>query len=247
MNYEKKISTQLSELRTESKRSQEKAKNIKVFLYERAETPKYICVCCEGLFFYYSVRIATREEIEKLAPEQSKFTTLKICSTCHNQFRKNPNSLPTLAVKNGLEFPNVPNCVRNLSSLEERIVSPIINFMQLKDLTPFSLNSQLGINGSIVNIPVNVPEMVNILPRSSNNMLTIQLKLKRRLEYKSNYMFESIRQSAILEALEHLINTPLYRENEITIDECSMQNYAKNSGLINFIIESDDEQALIEA
>lgn len=41
----------------------QKVKNIADFLEERGETPKYICLCCEGLFFHHSVLLATREEL----------------------------------------------------------------------------------------------------------------------------------------------------------------------------------------
>lgn len=79
---------------------------------------------------------------------------------------------------NGLLFPKVPDFVANLTCLEEHLVSRIVPFMQIRDLMPHALNPQLGIKGSVVNIPVNM----------SNNMQTIQLKFKRNLQHRSHYI-----------------------------------------------------------
>lgn len=116
----------------------QKAHSMRCFLSERSETPKYIYVCCEGLFFHYTVKVATRNELEQLAPNSSMFTTKYICSTCRKEWKANPNKLPTRALKNRLEFPVIPDCLKNLTSLEERFISPFVNFMQIRDLTPYA-------------------------------------------------------------------------------------------------------------
>lgn len=179
------------------------------------------------MFFYHSVKTATDEEITELAPPRSKFSTVYICTTCRQQFKK--GKLPTLAVKNGLEFPDLPKCITDLTPLEERLVSPYINFMQLRDLTPHALNPQIGIKGSVVNIPVSVPEMINVLPRAFNNVQTVQLKLKRLLEHKSDYMFETVNLKAIHDALTILIPGPLYRKNNIIADKAFMLQNENNT------------------
>lgn len=141
-----------------SKEEKQKATIYLKFIEERAETPKYVCLSCECLFFYYSVKKATPEEIDDLSNENSKFNTTYICTTCRGQHKK--GKLPTLAVKNGLMFPEIPEVVRDLKSLEERMVSPVVPFMQMRDLMPHALNPQLGIKGSVINIPVEIPQMV---------------------------------------------------------------------------------------
>lgn len=50
--------------------------------------------------------------------------------------------------------------------------------MQIKVLQPFAINPQLSLKESIVNIPVEINKMINILPRSFDEMSTIQIKLK---------------------------------------------------------------------
>lgn len=173
------------------------------FIKEREETPDYICCCCEGLFFVESVRPVTIANMEEWAQlSVLNYNSEWICNTC----RKHANSgrTPTLSTANGLQFPDLPEVLRELSALEERLVASIVNFMQIKPLMPHSLNPQLSLKGSVVNIPVKVNEMITSLPRKPNQMQTIQLKFKRHIERKSDYMFETIDQNKVSEALKFL-------------------------------------------
>ena len=113
---------------------------------------------------------------------------------------------------------NIPKCVQDLSPLEERMVSPYINFMQIRALKSFALNPQLGLKGSVVNIPIEINDILQVLPRKFDNMATIQVKLKRHMLHSSDYMFETIRPAVVCEALKHLQNTPLYLKYQIKID-----------------------------
>ncbi|XP_043477547.1 uncharacterized protein LOC122508333 [Leptopilina heterotoma] len=110
-----------------------------------------------------------------------------------------------MAANWNLKYHDVPEIVRSLSLVEERLVSPIIPFGQIKALLPFSMNSQLSFKGSVANIKVEINEMIKVLPRNFNELSTVQIKLKRHEDHKSHYMFETIKPSKICEALEHLI------------------------------------------
>lgn len=48
---------------------------------------------------------------------------------------------------NGLEFPELPKEIIELTPLEERFVSPITPFMQIRALKPYALNPQLSLKG----------------------------------------------------------------------------------------------------
>ena len=48
-------------------------------------------------------------------------------------------------------------------------------------------------HGSIANVPVNVSETCNHLPREGNYEAVILVKLKRKLFFKEHVSFESIR------------------------------------------------------
>ncbi|KAL7295864.1 hypothetical protein TKK_0010909 [Trichogramma kaykai] len=97
-----------------------------------------------------------------------------------------------MAETENLKFPIIPDYITNLSPIEERMVSPYIPFMQIKALQPYALNSQLSLQGSVVNIVTDVNEMINVLPRRFNELPVVQIKLKRHIEHQSNYMFETI-------------------------------------------------------
>lgn len=131
------------------------------FIGAREKTPELICCCCEGLFFHYSVVTFDRTKLEKKLNDtllQYVLCSISypngqyICSTCNNHMLKGKR--PPLSTAFGLQFPSIPKCLQNLSDLEERMVSPFINFMQIRHLKKFALNPQLGMKGSVVNIPV---------------------------------------------------------------------------------------------
>lgn len=170
----------------------------KDFLDSRLLRPEFICCCCAGLFFRHSVikfeeyKYSNSEVLEKI---KNYVETIYICRTCDTNSRK--SKIPMLALSNGLEFPEVPECIKILSPLiEERMIAPYINFMQIKAKMSHAINPQLGLKGSVVNIPVEINDMINVLPRSFDNMQTIQIKLKRYIEHSTDYMYETIRPAA---------------------------------------------------
>ena len=78
--------------------------------------------------------------------------------------------MPLLRTSSGLKFPMVPEVVTSITDMEERFISPILVLMQVKSLKPFALNPQLGAVGSVINIDLEVPEMVTVLPRKFDNL-----------------------------------------------------------------------------
>ena len=70
------------------------------------------------------------------------------------------------------------------------MLSPVIPLMQIRELKR-SLNPQLGCKGAVIHIPVEVNEMLDVLPRQFNDMSVLQLKLKRHREQKTDYLFET--------------------------------------------------------
>ncbi|XP_026682548.1 uncharacterized protein LOC113469223 [Diaphorina citri] len=78
------------------------------------------------------------------------------------------------------------------------------------------------------------------LPRSFDDLSTIQIQLKRHFEHKSYYMFETIKPANICEVLAYLKFTPLYVKNEINIDEKYLELYLGIQTEIDFIIHDGD-------
>ena len=143
--------------------------------------PVYVCTCCSQLWFRTSVVACIQtsyrncdERIIKLCLTdfQSSCDTAWICITCHKSLLH--GEIPTFSVANMGEFPMKPDCL-NLTSLEERLSSPRIPFMQLRELPR---GGQVAIYGNVVNVPADVSQSVHKLPRLLSESHTIPVKLK---------------------------------------------------------------------
>lgn len=119
---------------------------------------------------------------------------VQFCFTCTNKMKK--GKLPKLNFKS-YKLPPIAEELKGLSSIEERMVSPRIPFMQIQKL---SWDGQYGIKGNIVNVPVDITTSTNVLPRSFNEMSTIQVRLKKRLNFKSAYIHETVRPKKVVDA-----------------------------------------------
>ena len=166
-----------------------------------------------------------------------------ICKNCKKHILK--GNVPKLAANENFKFPDVPDFIKNLLPIEERMVSPYIPFMQIRALLPaympYAINPQLSLKGSIVNVHSEINEMIKILPRKFNEMSVIQIKLKRHIEHKSDYMYETIKPSNVYRALEYLLNTPLYKQNNITVNKNFLKSFDHNVDTVNFIVNKENE------
>jgi len=95
-----------------------------------------------------------------------------ICTTFHSNLEK--GKLPSCSKANKMSFPEKPE-LSNLTPLEERLISPRIPFMQIREL-PLR-GGQLSIHGNIVNVPSDVNSTVHSLPRPIYESQTIPIKL----------------------------------------------------------------------
>lgn len=197
------------------------------YLKNRKIEPDIVCVYCDNSFFPKSVQKFQRSTIKwKLRDEirnADKFiknlknnSSESIGKTCTKYVTS--GKLQKMTTNSDLKFPALPEIIRNLTAVEERTVSPYVPFMQMKSLQPHAINSQLSLKGSIVNIPVEINDIINVSPRRFDSMPTILIKLKRHLDYKSDYMYERIRPPKVCEALGYLWTTPLYIQNKVDID-----------------------------
>lgn len=106
--------------------------------------PRYVCVCCGLLEFKDSVEPffenATKTQNE--LKTQAFFLKRKffdnddnnnwICKVCSRQL--NENKLPKIALINSLEFPVINETIKDLSELEERLCSPRVAFLKIRQL-----------------------------------------------------------------------------------------------------------------
>lgn len=76
-----------------------------------------------------------------------------------------------------LKFPEVSTTISSLTALEERFVAPGIPFMKIQTLKHAG---QFGINGRVVNVPIDVPTSVKILQRLLHETDVIPVALKKK-------------------------------------------------------------------
>lgn len=185
--------------------------------------PTETCSSCGCLCFPKSV--ATYNE-NKLEDKKSILSNWKevckiktndniiLCYSCRNDIFR--NKLPESALINGLELPNIPLALQDLSSLEERFIASRIPFMQIRVLR---VGRQFGMQGDIVNVPTEVDTNVSILPRTNDELFTLPVKLMKRMRDKNHYAFETIRPNKIFEAVKFLVEQPLYKKENIKLSE----------------------------
>ena len=85
----------------------------------------------------------------------------------------------------------------DLNELEWRLLAPRLAFQKILQAPR---GNQLKIKGNVVNVPADVSNTVNILPRLPQESHTIKIKLKRRLKCKSSALSLNVRPNKVLQA-----------------------------------------------
>ena len=254
------------------------AKRLMQFIKELLQVPCETCCCCEGLFFPDYVnnlkssklfqKYSTALRANKAAAQKGKtfkndlidfenvnefktyitgYDSGKICKTCKTNLEK--GKIPLINPHCGIKVPDVPRVIANLSDLEERFVGTITPFMQIKELKPFAQNPQLGIKGAVINIPTDIHQFQQVLPRKFNQTDTIQIDFKRDLSHKTSYMHETIRVKNIYDALKLLLETEIYQELDIKIDEKIFEQYdpSNTATQLNFVVNETENEKVLDA
>ena len=194
------------------------AKLIRNFHNSVSAGPLYVCTCCEQLWYKHSVYPA--DKMKLINPESAKYLqNVKsvdnvewICNTCKSYLKN--RKIPPTAIANGMKFPTKPDFF-DLNELECRLVAPRLAFQKIYQAPR---GGQLKINGNVVNVPADVSNTVNMLPRLSSETHTIKIQLKRRLQYKSSALSLNIRPLKVMQAASWLVNnSSLYQEQGITL------------------------------
>ncbi|XP_060571280.1 uncharacterized protein LOC132729522 [Ruditapes philippinarum] len=187
--------------------------------------PNYVCSCCTQTFFkHYMKNVENLSDANKsslnryLTQRKSVGNKEWVCQLCFDHARN--GKVPKFWVKNGLQFPEKP-AELDLSNLEERLVSPRLPFMQLREMPR---GGQVNLKGNIVNVPADVNSTIKSLPRMINENETIMLKLKRKLSYKHHVAFENVRPYKVFEAAKWLVrNSSLFKNEGIVVNDTWLQ------------------------
>ena len=204
--------------------------------------PTFVCTCCHQTWFSHSVVEVNRKLSSVSIELKNKYFTGKVseknrewlCRTCLVQLKQ--CKIPKLAVANGLSFPTKPPELC-LYALEERLISLRIPFMSLYNLPR---GGQLQMQGSVVNLPVDIAPVVQSLPRTINDAATVPIQLKRKLSYKSSVWKQNVRPRCVLNALRYLMTKELYKNANLSLNE-SWFDEILNCGHSPNAHESDDE------
>ena len=75
--------------------------------------------------------------------------------------------------------------------------------MQMRSLPR---GGQFSVKGNVVNVPVDITPTVTSLPRNMNEIQTIPVRLKRKLQYNKAENSENVRPAKVLNALKWLLH-----------------------------------------
>ena len=200
------------------------------------EGPTHVCTSCSGRFFRSSTNFLPNNLFQSLFQtfkQQNSNETSLFCITCSKSIKN--KEIPRLCTRDGLELADIHPVLRNLSPLGERLVSPVHTFLQMRALG--YCDKQFGIKGQVVNVPIDVPDCVNRLPRTFDESTVIQIKLKRMIKMKHDYIHENIHPQKVFAAAKYLSEQPLFKENNIEIDLNWMDKLEYNA---KFIVNPED-------
>ena len=147
--------------------------------------------------------------------------------------------MPKIALCRGLTFPAIPPVLCGLTVIEQRLVSPRHEFMNIRSL---GRERQHGLHGMVVNVPIDIDNTVNQLPRTFLQSQTIQLQLFRKLSFSKPYLYETIRPNVVLEAARYLSDTELIKLEKVVVSEDWVNSVSRaGTDNVNFIVNPNDE------
>ena len=211
-------------------------RRIETFKTEVSNGPYYFCVICNRSLYHCSVLLfndSKYNETSESVYDKSRIPSYDgreyICKTCHSKISK--NKVPCQAVCNDLQIYKLPDRFSDIRRLERIIISKRLLF---KKVTIMSKGQAPKMKGAICNVPINVEDICNVLPRGMDNNGIVRVSLKKKMSFKSNVFFEPIRPNFVRNVLLYLkTNNPLY--TDIVIDLDAIPQYWVN------MINNDDE------
>ena len=126
---------------------------------------------------WYRHTVVNAERLRVSNPNAGKYLLSKksvndiewICQSCDKSLKK--NKIPPCAAKNGMSFAVKPDFF-DLKELECRLLAPRLAFQKI--IAP--RGNQLKIKGNVVNVPADVNNTVNVLPRLPEESGTIKVQ-----------------------------------------------------------------------
>ena len=236
--------------RKKSKEAYTKSLNtVYEFKKQVREGPFYICSICNRCLYRRSVLKLDEtkyQHMRNIFTNTLSFDKVKyICQTCESKLKK--SKMPCQAVSNKLELFDLPNNLKSLRKLERVLVSILF-----KKIAIMPKGQSPKMKGNICNVPIDVVDTCNSLPRASDSNGLLIVKLKRKAEFRGHVLFEPVRPNFVLRVLEYLKqNNPLYHDIEINISSIPnnlkvfQDNVEKNELVEQLIRFPEDELKII--
>ena len=183
----------------------------KLFEKETLHHPVFPCISCERDLYPRSVIEVSDELVNFLkANNLIQFVNLELklqgkcymCNTCKRHFMG--SKMPPQCSKNGLQVLDRPDCMKVLQSLEKQLIKKSLPFLKVRKLPRTRMDAT---NDRLINVPISdddIAKTVKSLPRTPDKDGFINLKYKRKMEYKSYYKFETVRPHIVYESLLYL-------------------------------------------
>ena len=182
--------------------------------------PIFTCTVCEQDMFINSVSPITVEfeeivqqknaELFKKVLDKKHFVNLDgeknayICGTCKKSLKN--GKVPSMAAANGLTVVPINDKDLNLTELENNLIAKRIMFQKIYQLPK---SRMAACKDHLINIPIGSEDIMNTLqslPRTPEEAGLLEVKLKRKLDYKNTHQQAYIDTKKIYKALDFLKN-----------------------------------------
>ncbi|GBP96341.1 hypothetical protein EVAR_95634_1 [Eumeta japonica] len=176
----------------------------------------FACTVCDRLWFKNDLKsppLSWSAILQQTCPTVL-LQDILVCATCKTSLTA--GKIPNLAVCNGFKYPPKPH-LPELDLVSERFISPRLPFMQIRRLR--YVKGQYGITGQVINVPVDVDNMIQTLPRNMDDDYCINVHIKKRLMHKSSYLHGLVKKGIVKDWLSYLVATPLYKHYGIKISQ----------------------------
>ena len=104
--------------------------------------------------------------------------------------------MPDQTCANGLHIPTIPKELQDITPLDRQIISPCIPFSTMLIMRKYG--GHYKVNGSCVDVPPTLDQVIHMLPYMSDQLQLHPVKLKRNLKYKGHYMFHLIQKDKVM-------------------------------------------------
>jgi len=121
------------------------------------------------------------------------------------------------------------------------LLSPRLAFMQIHEA---AIGKQLRIHANVVCVPSDVCTTVNNLPRTSSDLETVAIQLKRRSQYQHAFLTSNVRPECIRQVGTYLVdNGELFKHENISFSNQLLQSIQATENS-NISQTSDNTQQL---